>query len=691
MGEVAGFRVRPGFFDINGAFALTTGVNFTIHTQGGTTCELLLFHHGEEEPFAVLPFPKQYRIGDVYSMIVFGLKIEEIEYAYRIDGPYDPKSGLLFNKKNVLLDPYARAVAGQRIWGESKKGAYHGSIVKDMFDWGDMPQSFRELSDLVIYEMHVRGFTNHPSSGVEHPGTFAGLMEKIPYLKELGINAVELMPIFEFDETMNAREVGGKRLLEYWGYNTVSFFSPNTSYTAAVEPNAEGMELKQLIKVLHENGIEVILDVVFNHTAEGNEKGPVFSYKGFDNKIYYMLTPDGNYYNFSGCGNTLNCNHPVVRQMILECLRYWTVNYRVDGFRFDLASILGRNEDGSPMNNPPLLSSLATDPLLSNVKLIAEAWDAGGLYQVGNFPAHGRWAEWNGRYRDSLRGFLKGDNWEAWTAAWSICGSGDLYGSLESEGNGRYAGYNSCVNFLTCHDGYTLYDLYSYNEKHNLGNGWNNTDGTNDNRSWNCGAEGETEDPEVLKLRYRMIRNACTVLMCSRGATMFLAGDEFGNTQFGNNNSYCQDNEISWLDWSYLEKNRELFEFFKYMIAYRWKHPVIRKRLPDAVCGMEPLHCHDMNADIVSLPEGTRTFSVSFAGYDREKGQDDIVYVSINTYWEDREITLPRLQRGTWYLSVNTYGDEQGRYFYPEGEDTRIGGSFVLRPRSVAVFTWHPF
>ncbi|MBP3926086.1 MAG: glycogen debranching enzyme [Clostridium sp.] len=691
MGEVAGFRVRPGFFDINGAFALTTGVNFTIHTQGGTTCELLLFHHGEEEPFAVLPFPKQYRIGDVYSMIVFGLKIEEIEYAYRIDGPYDPKSGLLFNKKNVLLDPYARAVAGQRIWGESKKGAYHGSIVKDMFDWGDMPQSFRELSDLVIYEMHVRGFTNHPSSGVEHPGTFAGLMEKIPYLKELGINAVELMPIFEFDETMNAREVGGKRLLEYWGYNTVSFFSPNTSYTAAVEPNAEGMELKQLIKVLHENGIEVILDVVFNHTAEGNEKGPVFSYKGFDNKIYYMLTPDGNYYNFSGCGNTLNCNHPVVRQMILECLRYWTVNYRVDGFRFDLASILGRNEDGSPMNNPPLLSSLATDPLLSNVKLIAEAWDAGGLYQVGNFPAHGRWAEWNGRYRDSLRGFLKGDNWEAWTAAWSICGSGDLYGSLESEGNGRYAGYNSCVNFLTCHDGFTLYDLYSYNEKHNLGNGWNNTDGTNDNRSWNCGAEGETEDPEVLKLRYRMIRNACTVLMCSRGATMFLAGDEFGNTQFGNNNSYCQDNEISWLDWSYLEKNRELFEFFKYMIAYRWKHPVIRKRLPDAVCGMEPMHCHDMDADIVSLPEGTRTFSVSFAGYDREKGQDDIVYVSINTYWEDREITLPRLQRGTWYLSVNTYGDEQGRYFYPEGEDTRIGGSFVLRPRSVAVFTWHPF
>ena len=688
MGEVAGFRVRPGFFDINGAFALTTGVNFTIHTQGGTTCELLLFHHGEEEPFAVLPFPKQYRIGDVYSMIVFGLKIEEIEYAYRIDGPYDPKSGLLFNKKNVLLDPYARAVAGQRIWGESKKGAYHGSIVKDMFDWGDMPQSSRELSDLVIYEMHVRGFTNHPSSGVEHPGTFAGLMEKIPYLKELGINAVELMPIFEFDETMNAREVGGKRLLEYWGYNTVSFFSPNTSYTAAVEPNAEGMELKQLIKVLHENGIEVILDVVFNHTAEGNEKGPVFSYKGFDNKIYYMLTPDGNYYNFSGCGNTLNCNHPVVRQMILECLRYWTVNYRVDGFRFDLASILGRNEDGSPMNNPPLLSSLATDPLLSNVKLIAEAWDAGGLYQVGNFPAHGRWAEWNGRYRDSLRGFLKGDNWEAWTAAWSICGSGDLYGSLESEGNGRYAGYNSCVNFLTCHDGFTLYDLYSYNEKHNLGNGWNNTDGTNDNRSWNCGAEGETEDPEVLKLRYRMIRNACTVLMCSRGATMFLAGDEFGNTQFGNNNAYCQDNEISWLDWSLLEKNKALHDFFRYMIHFRKKHPILRGHTKPAESRFPETSLHSNVPWDANYKEDTRVIGVTFAGRNAEDTEDDIVHIAMNSHWESHQLCLPDLPEGMfWHLAVNTFnGPENDCIEEVKDMYCLYSGISWIQPRSVMIF-----
>ena len=551
-----------------------------------------------------------------------------------------------------------------------------------------MPQSQKELSDLIIYELHVRGFTQHDSSGVKNRGTFAGLMEKIPYLKELGVNAVELMPIFEFDETMNAREVNGNRLLEYWGYNTVSFFAPNTSYTSVNEYNREGTELKTLIKALHDNGIEVILDVVFNHTAEGNELGRTFCFKGFDNNIYYMLTPDGNYYNFSGCGNTLNCNHPVVQQMILECLRYWTVNYRVDGFRFDLASILGRNEDGSPMNNPPLLRTLASDPLLRNVKLIAEAWDAGGMYQVGSFPASGRWAEWNGRYRDSLRGFLKGDCWQAWDAAWSISGSGDLYGGYYDNPKGNYAGYNSCVNFLTCHDGFTMYDLYAYNDKHNEMNGWDNTDGANDNRSWNCGAEGETDDPEVLKLRYRMIRNACAVLLCSRGTPMFLAGDEFGNTKFGNNNSYCQDNEVSWLDWKLLEKNKDLFEFFKFMIAYRKEHLVIRKKLPNAVCGMDPLHTHNTNAEDVTIPRDARTFTVSFAGYDKDKGRDDLVCICVNTYWEDVTVTLPDLhQRGAWYLSVNTYGDGQGRYFYPQGQETRITGQFVMRPRTVCIFT----
>ncbi|WP_330421589.1 alpha-amylase family glycosyl hydrolase [Blautia obeum] len=688
MAEIAGFPVRPGIYDLNGATPLQNGVNFTIHTCGGTSCELLLFHRAQEEPFAVLPFPEAYKIGDVYSMIVYGLNIDEFEYAYRVDGPYCPEKGLLFDKNKILLDPYAKAVAGQRTWGIRWDHTYHARVVKDRFDWGDMPQSKKELCDLIIYELHVRDFTHHPSSGVQHRGTFSGLMEKIPYLKELGINAVELMPIFEFDETMNSRTVDGKQLLECWGYNTVGFFAPNSSYAAANEHNQEGTELKTLIKALHDNGIEVILDVVFNHTAEGNEKGNTFSFKGFDNNIYYMLTPDGNYYNFSGCGNTLNCNHPVVQQLILECLRYWTINYRVDGFRFDLASILGRNEDGSPMNNPPLLRTLADDSILSNVKLIAEAWDAGGLYQVGSFPASGRWAEWNGRYRDSLRSYLKGDSWNAWDAAWSISGSGDLYGGYYDNTHSNYAGYNSCVNFLTCHDGFTLYDLYAYNDKHNEANGWNNTDGANDNRSWNCGAEGETDDPEVLSLRRRMIRNACAVLMCSRGTPMFLAGDEFGNTKFGNNNSYCQDNITSWLDWRMLEKNKDLFEFFKFMIAFRKKHPVIHKQLPTSVCGMDPIHTHNLNAEETDIPRDARTFCVSFAGYDKEKGKDDLIYVAVNTFWEDVTITLPNLHgRGAWHLSVNTYGDGNGQYCYPEGQEVRIDRSFVMRPRSVAVFT----
>ena len=688
MAEISGFPVRPGIYDLNGATPLQNGVNFTIHTCGGTSCELLLFHRAQEEPFAVIPFPDAYKIGDVYSMIVYGLNIEEFEYAYRVDGPYRPEKGLLFDKNNILLDPYAKAVAGQRTWGIRWDHNYHARVVRDRFDWGDTPQSKKELCDLIIYELHVRDFTHHPSSGVRHRGTFSGLMEKIPYLKELGINAVELMPIFEFDETMNSRTVDGKQLLECWGYNTVGFFAPNSSYAAANEHNQEGTEFKTLIRELHANGIEVILDVVFNHTAEGNEKGKTISFKGLDNNIYYMLTPDGNYYNFSGCGNTLNCNHPVVQQLILECLRYWTINYRVDGFRFDLASILGRNEDGSPMNNPPLLRTLANDPILSNVKLIAEAWDAGGLYQVGSFPASGRWAEWNGRYRDALRSFLKGECWNAWDAAWSISGSGDLYGGFYDHNHNNYAGYNSCVNFLTCHDGFTLYDLYSYNEKHNEANGWNNTDGADDNRSWNCGVEGDTDDPEVLALRSRMIRNACAVLMCSRGTPMFLSGDEFGNTKFGNNNSYCQDNITSWLDWRMLEKNRELFEFFKFMIAFRKQHPVIHKQLPTSVCGMDPIHTHNVNADKTDIPRDARTFCVSFAGYDKEKGHDDLIYIAVNTFWEDVTITLPDLHgRGAWHLNVNTYGDGNGKYCYPDEEAARIDHSFVMRPRSVAVFT----
>ncbi len=676
MAEIEGFPVRPGLFDVHGAMMLPVGVNFTVHTRYGTSCTLLLFHRDAQEPFARLPFPDAYKIGDVYSMIVFGLDIEEFEYAYQIDGPYDPQNGLVFDRNAVLLDPYARSVAGQRFWGDKKAGGYHARVVRDVFDWGAMPQSARTMSDLVIYELHVRGFTYHPSSGVKHPGTFAGLMEKIPYLKELGINAVELMPIFEFDETMNSREIDGKVLLDYWGYNTVGFFAPNISYISADEYNHEGTELKELIKAFHDNGIEVILDVVFNHTAEGNEKGATFCFKGFDNKVYYMLTPDGNYYNFSGCGNTLNCNHPIVRLLILECLRYWTVSYRIDGFRFDLASILGRNEDGSPLNNPPLLELLASDPVLRNVKLIAEAWDAGGLYQVGCFPSWNRWAEWNGRYRDDMRNFLKGDfgMWEV--AAKRITGSKDIY-------DPEHRGENASVNFLTCHDGFTLWDLYSYNQKHNEANGWNNTDGADDNRSWNCGVEGETEDEEVLSLRRRLAKNAFAVLMCSRGTPMYFAGDEFLNSQFGNNNAYCQDNEISWLNWGDIEKNREHFEFCRFISAFRKNHPVLRKYSGRSQAGFPEIQ--------VMGPDGqSKVLRVIYAGRDEENRSDDIICLAVNVFWEDQEFDLPPIPAGMCYaVTVDT-----GKQYLPKGiaeekkDAHRLEGNRVrMIGRSVCVLT----
>lgn len=685
LDKIAGFSVRPGLYQENGAALLPgVGVNFTLHSHGATGCELLLYHRMENKPFAVLPFPEHYRIGNVFSMIVFGLDIEEFEYAYRLDGPYEPDKGLLFDKKNVLLDPYAKAVTGQSVWGErpERDGLYHARVVRNDFDWGTEPQVMTPMCDTIIYELHVRGFTKDASSGVTYPGTFAGLKEKIPYLRDLGITAVELMPIFEFDETMGKREVNGEKLLDYWGYNTVSFFAPNTSYAAANEYNREGTELKELIKALKDNHIEVILDVVFNHTAEGNEHGPFISFKGFDNNIYYMLTPEGYYYNFSGCGNTLNCNHPVVQQMILECLRYWVTDYRVDGFRFDLASILGRNEDGSPMSSPPLLKQLAFDPILGSVKLIAEAWDAGGLYQVGSFPSWNRFAEWNGKYRDTIRSYLKGDAGCSAEAVNRLCGSPDMYG-------GKKLGYNSSVNFLTCHDGFTLYDLYSYNEKHNEQNGWNNTDGANDNRSWNCGAEGRTEDKDVLDLRFRMMKNACVTLMLSRGTPMFLAGDEFGNTQYGNNNPYCQDNQISWLDWNLLEKNHDFYEFFRYMIRFRMRHKAIRKNLEPAQCGLPFISTHTTVP--FTEPGGSDlAVGILYAGYDAESGADDMVYLASNAYWEPLEFTLPGLTTGyVWQLAAYTGAGEGERLTFEEYEMPVLSGAnqhFWMKERSTAVF-----
>lgn len=677
---VNGFQIRPGFFREFGAVAIPGGVNFTIHTHGATSCELLLFHRKAEEPYAVIPFPESYRIGFCYSMIVFDLDIEEFEYAYRLDGPYDEKKGLRFDKNKILLDPYARAVTGQSQWGHvnNAQHGYRARVVQSNFDWGDQRHHSIPMEDLIIYELHVRGFTMDESSGVKHHGTFEGLREKISYLKELGVNAVELMPIFEFDEMHDVRLIDENELIDFWGYNPVSFFAPNTSYCSSMEYNREGLELKTLIKDLHDNGIEVILDVVFNHTAEGNEFGPCFSFKGFDNNIYYMLTPDGHYYNFSGCGNTLNCNHPVVRDMILECLRYWVIEYRVDGFRFDLASILGRNDDGTPLSQPPLLRSLAFDSILGNVKLIAEAWDAGGLYQVGSFPSWKRWAEWNGRYRDDMRRFLKGDDFLAQTAAARITGSPDLY-------DPAYRGGNASINFLTCHDGFTLYDLYSYNQKHNEANGWGNTDGADDNNSWNCGVEGETDDPAILALRKRLMKNACAILLCSRGTPMFLSGDEFADTRYGNNNPYCQDNLISWLDWSLLKKNKDLFDFFQYMIQFRKNHPVIRKDLEPSYLGVPAMSTHGLTPDETNFSGDSHVVCVRFAGYNEATQKEDLVYLAVNSGWFPVTLTLPELpEHYKWKVAVNT-GDPKCQFFHKNSMPT-VESKIFLGERSVIIF-----
>lgn len=658
---VEGFKIRPGFFRMYGACVASNGVSFTINSHGATRCTLLLFKPQAPKPYARIPFPDSYRIGDTYSMLVFDIKPDEFEYAFSFDGPYEPAKGLLFNEENVLLDPYSRAVTGQRKWGEKPEGGkdfeYRARVVKSNFDWGNIKQLEQPFEDLVIYETHVRGYTKDKSSGVSAPGTFAGLKDKIPYLKDLGINAVELMPIFEFDEMESARVVDGVQLYNYWGYNTVSFFAPNTSYAFNEEHNHEGDELKSLIKALKENGIEVILDVVFNHTAEGNEMGPCFSFKGIDNNVYYMLTPDAHYYNFSGCGNVMNCNHPVVRSFIIDCLRHWAIEYRVDGFRFDLASILGRDQNGAPMANPPILETLAFDPVLGKMKLIAEAWDAGGLYQVGSFPSWNRWAEWNGRYRDDMRSFLKGDDGMAGNAITRITGSRDLY-SPESRG------HKASVNFMTCHDGFTLYDLYSYNEKHNEKNGWNNTDGDNNGHSWNCGAEGETDDPNVNGLRRRLIKNAFAALLCSRGPAMFFAGDEFCNTQFGNNNAYCQDNIISWLDWSRLEEFKEIHDFVRHMIQFRKEHPILRKMTKPSSCQFPEISVHNGTPFNASTDYKTKLIGIMYAGRNEEDTEDDIVFYCMNAYWEPLVMQLPVLPNGKhWHVDTNTNAE------YFDGED----------------------
>ena len=666
-----------------GATVVDQGVNFSIFSKEAKSCTLVLFHHGSHEPYIEIPFPEEFRIGDVYTMMVFGINVETTEYGYRFDGEFDPKVGLRYDKNKILLDPYAKSVSGRSVWGKEfdpeDPFPQRGQFIREDYDWdGDKPLEY-PLSDLVIYELHVRSFTNHGSSGVKYKGTFAGLAEKIPYLKELGVNCVELMPIFAFDEFENSRELNGQKLYHYWGYSTVGFFAPKAGYAASAPFGMETEELKNTIRLLHKNGIEVILDVVFNHTAEGNENGPYISFRGIDNRTYYLLTPDGGYFNFSGCGNTMNCNNPVVRFFILDCLRYWVSAYHVDGFRFDLASILSRDEDGAPMVDPPLLDLLAHDAVLGRSILIAEAWDAGGMYQVGCFPSWNRWSEWNGKYRDCVRRFVKGGGECAPELYWRIRGSSDMYRGRTSAAS---------INFITCHDGFSMYDLVSYNEKHNEANGEDNRDGSNDNHSWNCGTEGDTEDPGINALRRRQMKNLFTILLMSRGVPMLLSGDEFCNTQFGNNNAYCQDNEISYLDWANLEKEQDLFSYVQHLIALRQAHPVLRDPGFDFEkngTGYPELSFHGMTPWQLDECAPTLTFAYLFAEDHQKYGtkEDCFLYVAVNAHWEEHTFTLPVLPEGMkWTLSCESYGAS-----YAPGKEKGLSDQerLTLGERSTAV------
>lgn len=705
-----GFKIRPGRTYPFGATIVPGGINFSIFSRHANYCALVLFEKGSQTPMVEIPFRGmfqkieteepvwgEFRIGDVFTMTVFDLDYENIEYGFRMDGPY-PKvergqPGIYrFNPSQVLMDPYAKAIGGRDVWGKTPDWndpyQHRSRVVYDDFDWESDRPLETPMEDLVIYEMHVRSFTKHESSGIKQAGTFAGLREKIPYLKELGINCVELMPIYEFDEFENSRPNSetGELLMNYWGYSTVGFFAPKAGFAATGKMKDGTMvadELKTLVKELHKNGIEVMLDVVFNHTAEGNEYGPTISYRGIDNPTYYMLTPEGYYFNFSGTGNTLNCNNPVVRNMVLDALRYWASEYHIDGFRFDLASILGRDPWGAPMANPPLLEALAFDPILGKCKLIAEAWDAGGLYQVGSFPAYGRWAEWNGKCRDALRKFLKGEPGLVGEMGQVVQGSPNLY-------TGR--GPTASINFITCHDGFTLYDTVSYNGKHNEANGENNNDGANDNNSWNCGWEGETDNSDINALRRRQIKNAVTMLMVSQGVPMILMGDEVGRTQYGNNNTYCHDNILNWLNWNLLETNADILRFFKNIIAFRNAHPVLR--------GKDHFRNQDyMGSGYADITwHGTQAWNADWNGSvlafmlcgQHAKGgtvKDNYIYVAMNMHWDALPFEIPGLRDGMkWYLSTNT-GVSSPNDIHEPGRELLLDDqrTFLVGGRSVII------
>lgn len=673
------------------------GVNFALFSRHATRIRLELFDQpADAKPSRVVDFdPARNRTGEVWHVWLAGIRPGQL-YAYRVDGPYQPEQGHRFNFNRLLLDPFATAISPLPDWDFGPARGYDPSaqeqgmvssklddagampkcvFTREHFHWHDDQPPRHPWSKTVIYETHVRGFTVHSSSGVEHPGTYRGLMEKIPYLQELGVTAVELMPVHEFNEgqTSGINPQTGKRLKNYWGYDPVAFFAPKASYSSAGGLGQQKLEFKEMVRALHHAGIEVILDVVFNHTAEGNELGPTLCFRGIDNAIFYMLAPDKRYYqDYTGTGNTINANHPVVRDHIMGALRYWVVEMHVDGFRFDLASVLGRDGTGKLLANAPLLERIAEDPILRDIKIIAEAWDAAGAYEVGSFSEL-RWAEWNGRYRDDVRRFWRGDEGMLGLFASRICGSADIY---TRSGKGP----EGSINFLTCHDGFTLNDLVSYRNKHNETNGEDSRDGTNNNLSENYGAEGETTDAGIEALRKTQIKNFLLTLLVSRGVPMLLGGDEFRRTQGGNNNAYCQDNETSWHDWSYLEQHKEIFRFTRGMIAFRSVHPVLSREqfyTDDEIRWFGPLG---------GLPDWANQKVKQFACLIHEDEQGAL-YLMFNAGTDAVDFVLPSVSpEARWHLAVDT-GRAAPQDLFAAGEEPLCADQqkYQLSPRSSAI------
>jgi glycogen operon protein len=679
-----------------GATALADGINFALLSRHGSAVTLVLYGMEHDDPTAEVELhPRRNRTGDHWHVLVRGLP-RVFRYGWRVDGPGGPMHH--FDPSLVLLDPAATALSGGAVWGKEAdengpagKGTRRRTLFfRRAFDWREDMPPLTPLEDSVIYELHVRGFTVHPSSGAPRAraGTFAGLIDKIPYLKWLGITAVELLPIHEFDECdcPFSNPATGERLRNFWGYNSIAFAAPKAAYAAAGLEHGQVAEFREMVRAFHEAGIEVILDVVFNHTGEGNEKGRTYSFRGLDNDLYYMLGPGGQYLNFSGTGNTLNCNHPVVRGMLLTCLRFWVVDMHVDGLRFDLASVLGRDEEGNLLVEPPVVEEIAEDSVLADTKLIAEPWDAAGLYQVGGFPFGRRWSEWNGRYRDDVRRFWRGDPGAAGALATRLAGSADLY-----EASGRLPRHS--INFVTCHDGFTLWDLVSYGRKHNEANGERNLDGQNENYSWNCGAEGPTADAGVNTLRRRQAKNLMATLLLSQGVPMLLAGDEFLRTQSGNNNAYCQDNEIGWVNWELAEKNAEFQRFVRELIALRRRHPALRRKAffrgPGPKGGPGPdVIWHGTEPGKPDFSPTSRALALALDGRQTGAAPDRDFYIVCNAWREALPFRVPLAPSGRrWRRLIDTALPSPNDLVAEDaGPQVPAGSVYAVAPDSLVVF-----